>query len=66
MSRAQTDALNDLIEANDLDTEPLILAHVALALSRIADQLRGHKDIMRDMRDILTEAFPVAEGDDEH
>ena len=60
----QTQTLTAAIESGQGMNPDLVLLHVALALSRIGDQARGQKDLLRDFYHLAEEAFPVNEDGD--
>jgi len=57
----QTQTLTAAIESGQGMDPDTTLLHVALALSRQADQTRGVKDLLRDFYHLAEEAWPRAE-----
>ena len=61
--RDQPATLARMIDDGGHLDEAVLLAHVALALAVQGQQMRGLKDGLRDIRDVLGQAFPFEEGE---
>lgn len=61
--QSQTQTLTAALESGQGMHPDTVLLHIALALSRNADQGRGVKDLLRDFYHLAEEAFPAAEGE---
>ena len=55
----QTQTLTAALESEQGMHPDTVLLHIALALSRIGDQGRGCKDLLRDFYRLAQEAFPL-------